>query len=219
MSFFARTKNISRSSQVSKVGQGFLQVLDLYLMSTNSAAGWICLASLHSCMNCTSTSSYGKDTKLYTVCLAELLWGFTLKALGKVCRCNLALKTCPVHFLCHKIYITPKSLCQQTGHMLHSQYGEQMWIAYELYVVTCLSSQHSADHLQYCENSVMVLNTANEQCILWVYVYSHKHTYLNWQIIYKIGTSVKRYQLSFLRRICVWPSKDFNGNLSVSIQI
>lgn len=81
MSFFARTKNISRSSQVSKVGQGFLQVLDLYLMSTNSAAGWICLASLHSCMNCTSTSSYGKDTKLYTVCLAELLWGFTLKAL------------------------------------------------------------------------------------------------------------------------------------------
>lgn len=106
--------------------------------------------------------------------------------LGTVASCNLALKAWPVHFFCHRVCIIPKSLCQQTGHMLHSRHGEQMWITYELYVVTCLSSQHSADHFQYCENSVMLLHTANEQCILCVYVCSHRCTYLNLRIIYKI---------------------------------
>lgn len=62
--------------------------------------------------------------------------------LGTVASCNLALKTCPVHFLCHRICITLKSLCQQTGHMLHSRYGEQMRIAYELYVVMWLPACH-----------------------------------------------------------------------------
>lgn len=56
--------------------------------------------------------------------------------------------------------------------MLQSQHGNQMWIAHELYVATCLSSQDIADHLQCCENSrIMQLMDSVYSVCMYIYIY------------------------------------------------
>lgn len=135
--------------------------------------------------------------------MSTLLWGRAGVGvwLGTRADCSVALTTWLLRFLWQRIWITPKSSCQQTGHILQSQRGNQMWIACELYVATCLSSWDSADHWQCCGYSVIMYIMGS---VISVRVYTHKHTHILLKIAYRIGTPVKGQKLSLWYRIyCV----------------
>lgn len=177
-------------------------------MSSSSAVGWMRLASFRGCRNHISTSPSGWDTELWAVCSVMLFGGVTLKAalkwalqmllmpglmsglsvlLGTGADCSVALAPLLLYFLWQRICITSKFSCQQAGHILQSQHGNQMWIACELCVTACSSSWGGADHWQCCASSVVPYLAGSGISLC---AYTHKQTCVLLKRVYRIRTSV-----------------------------